>query len=133
MKIIALSFLLALSAYAYPHLPPMMPQQTVDPIMGPDGTPSPYRIVRLGNSLKILADYRYRDGSVRSVSMLDSDGDNKVDLAYVMGKEEEDERMFYQRNIGEGKKFEEAWEEDWNEAVYRIEELIGRSIRGGGQ
>lgn len=101
---------------------------TTERVLNADGTPSKYTLQRFGKELTIMATHRQGRGFVRSTTMVDLDGDDKVDLAFVSGVTEENDRMFFQRRHKEGLKFEGEWQEEWDESKYQIEKMMGRKI-----
>ncbi len=117
---------LALGGLAYVQAPAQT--QTVEPVLTRDGSPTKYTLRRFGPELTIMARHQMRDG-IRATTITDLDGDGKVDLAFVSGKETDDEAMFYVRRSREGVQYRAEWQEEWGESVAEIEKIIGRSIR----
>lgn len=105
---------------------------TTERVLEPNGAPSKYTLQRFGKELTILATHKQGRGFIRQTTITDFDGDGKVDLAFVSGVTEDNERMFFQRRHQEGMKFEAEWQEEWEESVHRIEKLTGRKIQEGG-
>lgn len=132
MKIIMSAFMLALVGYFYSlaniQLPGMAPWK-LEHVLNKDGSPSKFDLMRSGIKLQIHAEHRMGDGSIRYTIIEDSDGDNKPDRAHVVGVFEENEKMYYNRENGAGLKFYAEWKQEWDESVYQIEKLLGRSIR----
>lgn len=109
------------------QLPGISQGPTTERVLSANGTPSKYTVQRFGKELTILATHRQGRGYVRSTVITDLDGDGKVDMAFVSGVPE-DEQMYFQRRHQEGMKFEGEWQEEWDESVFRIEEMTGRKI-----
>jgi hypothetical protein len=128
MKILILSAMIALSAYAYSQSPETEAWKLIK-VMNPDGSPSKYEVMRSSKAIIIHANHEMGNGSLRYTIIEDTNGDYVVDRAYLAGGLEPDEKMYYNRQYGMGLKYYTEWQEEWNESVHRIEKLLGKTLR----
>lgn len=135
MKIVIFAAMIALSAYAYTLM--AAPQDKGNErvwehvnVMNADGTRSKYELMLSGKTIVIHANHTMGDGSIRYTIIEDSNGDNIVDVGYVVGYTDE-RKMHYNRRFRIGLEYRGEWQEEYDESRFRIEKLLGRSITKG--
>ncbi len=94
---------------------------------------STYSFFRQTDGLTIMAKHKMADGTIRRTQMMDLNGDGQVDIAFVENAPSEQQSMRFHRKFNKNPRLASEWDQEWDEAVFRIEEETGQVIGKAGQ